>query len=115
MNILITGANGMLGEECVKILSKVHTIAACDLQDSLEYDGSGVYQKLDIVDQKIVKNIVDHIQPELIINCAAYTDVDGSEINRQTAWSINAGGVRNLLSAMPGSGCKLIHISSDYV
>jgi len=115
MNILITGANGMLGEECVRKLSKSHTITACDLQDGLEYNGSAVYQKLDIIDQKVVKDIVENVQPELIINCAAYTDVDGSEINRETAWNINAGGVRNLLSAMAGINCMLIHISTDYV
>ena len=115
MNILITGANGMLGEECVRKLSKSHIITACDLQDCLEYNCSAVYHKLDIVDQAAVKEIFERIQPELIINCAAYTDVDGSEINRETAWNVNAGGVRNLLTAMAGTGSKLIHISTDYV
>jgi len=115
MNILITGANGMLGEECVRRLSNIHRITTCDLQEKLEYDGSAVYQKLDIVDQAAVKEIIERIQPELIINCAAYTDVDGSEINRETAWNVNTGGVRNLLTAMAGKESKLIYISTDYV
>lgn len=115
MNILITGANGMLGEECVKMLSGAHVVTACDLQDSLEYESAVAYRKLDVTDQQAVKTIIAQNHPEIIINCAAYTDVDGSEINRETAWNVNTGGVGNLLAAMPESGCKLIQISTDYV
>ncbi len=115
MNILITGANGMLGEECVKMLSATHQITACDLHETLQYDGHLDYQPLNIINQQDVYRAIKKVHPEWVINCAADTDVDGSEKDRKTAWGVNAGGVQNLVTEMSRSGARLIQISTDYV
>ncbi len=115
MTILITGANGMLGEECVKLLSRQHNIIATDQQDGLTYKSDVTYQILDITDRQAIARITEKYQPETVINCAAFTDVDGSEIQRESAWKVNAGGVENLIAVLQNTPCRLIHISTDYV
>ncbi|MCD6204222.1 MAG: dTDP-4-dehydrorhamnose reductase [Candidatus Marinimicrobia bacterium] len=115
MNVLIIGVNGMFGEECTRLLSRKHSISGCDLQEKLEYDADVNYCSIDITDQKALLATIANINPEIVINCAAYTDVDGSEINRELAWKVNVGGVGNILKALSGSQTKLIHISTDYV
>lgn len=115
MTLLITGANGMLGEECVKLLSRQHNIIATDQQDGLTYKSDVAYQILDITDRQAIARITEKYQPETVINCAAFTDVDGSEIQRESAWRVNAGGVENLIAVLHNTPCRLIHISTDYV
>lgn len=115
MVILITGANGMLGEECVRLLSGTHDIVACDVHDTLQYSDSIVYEKLNIVNEQRVFEIIKQRKPQIVVNCAAYTDVDGAERDRKTAWDVNAGGVQHIVSALSKNGGKLIHISTDYV
>ena len=115
MHIMITGANGMLGEECVRNLSEKHEVFACDLHDTLQYDGSVDYAPLNVMDSQEVYRIIKEVQPELVVNCAAYTNVDGSERDHKTAWAINAGGVRYLIDEMSKIGARLIQISTDYV
>lgn len=96
MKILITGANGQLGTELSKILPNA---ISTDFKD------------LDIVDSDAVRDFVRKNNVETIINCAAYTAVDDAEDNFLAARLINAIGPKNLAS----TGCKLIHISTDYV
>lgn len=96
MKILITGANGQLGTELSKILPNA---ISTDFRD------------LDIVDSDAVRDFVRKNNVETIINCAAYTAVDDAEDNFLAARLINAIGPKNLAS----TGCKLIHISTDYV
>ena len=96
MKILITGANGQLGTELSKILPNA---LLTDFKD------------LDITDSCAVNDFIKKNKVETIINCAAYTAVDDAEDNFLQARQINAFGPRNLAS----TGCKLIHISTDYV
>lgn len=105
----------MLGEECVKLLSRQHDIIATDQQDGLTYKSAVMYQILDITDRQAIARITEKYQPETVINCAAFTDVDGSEIQRESAWKVNAGGVENLIAVLCDTPCRLIHISTDYV
>lgn len=105
----------MLGEECVKLLSRQHDIIATDQQDGLTYKSAVMYQILDITDRQAIARITEKYQPETVINCAAFTDVDGSEIQRESAWKVNAGGVENLIAVLRDTPCRLIHISTDYV
>ncbi|MEQ8198600.1 MAG: dTDP-4-dehydrorhamnose reductase, partial [Clostridiaceae bacterium] len=71
--------------------------------------------ELDISDFIAVKKYFSEVKPDLVINCAAYTNVDGCESNEDTAFRINALGPRNLALASEEIGAKLIHVSTDYV
>lgn len=101
MNILITGANGQLGNE-MRVLSAEHPQHTYFFTDIAE---------LDITSRDAVKAFVTENNIEIIVNCAAYTNVDKAEIDEDIAHKINASAVENLGL----SGAKVIHISTDYV
>jgi len=101
MNILITGANGQLGNE-MRILSASYPKYTYFFTDIAE---------LDITDKAAVSAFVEANAIELIVNCAAYTNVDKAEEDEATAMKINADAVAILGS----QGVKVIHVSTDYV
>ncbi|MDY6904285.1 MAG: dTDP-4-dehydrorhamnose reductase [Thermodesulfobacteriota bacterium] len=103
MNILVCGANGQLGSDCVAVLSDSHAITGVDIDE------------LDIADAKAVQTTVQDARPDYIINCAAYTNVDGCETDRETAFAVNADGARHLAMAAVATGARMIHVSTDYV
>lgn len=72
-------------------------------------------QELDISDRKQVFATFEETKPDVIINCAAYTDVDGSETNVEQCYAVNAAGVENLALAAKRIDCGFITISTDYV
>jgi len=116
MNILITGANGQLGSELAKVLSiKKSEIGSI----SKTYNDATVIcadvDNLDIADCSQVFNFVNKSKADVIINCAAYTNVDACETNKEAAFKVNALGPRNLAMAAEKAGAKLVHISTDYV
>ena len=116
MKILITGAHGQLGHELLKILkSGVYDLGKMPE----EYTDCEIYavdiEDLDITDKNAVMEYITENQPNLVINCAAMTDVDGCETNEDAAFRINAEGPKNLAEACASSGCRLIHVSTDYV
>ncbi|RKY56113.1 MAG: dTDP-4-dehydrorhamnose reductase [Candidatus Neomarinimicrobiota bacterium] len=115
MNILITGANGMLGEKCVELLSHSHSVIASDLGEKLLCSSSVPYRMIDITDEEAIISCIRELKPDVVLNCAAYTDVDGAEKFKDLAWNVNVEGVKNLVSAINPIGSHLIHISSDYV
>ena len=101
MNILITGANGQLGNE-MRVLSALHPKHRYFFTDIAE---------LDICDKEAVAAFVASNAIELIVNCAAYTNVDKAEEDEATAMKINA----DALTVLGSQGVKVIHISTDYV
>lgn len=101
MNILITGANGQLGNE-MRVLSAAHPKHIYFFTDIAE---------LDITDKAAVSTFVADNAIDLIVNCAAYTNVDKAEEDEATAMKINADAVAILGS----QGVKVIHVSTDYV
>ncbi|MBR6018394.1 MAG: dTDP-4-dehydrorhamnose reductase [Paludibacteraceae bacterium] len=101
MKILITGCNGQLGNE-MRVLSALHPRHTYFFTDVAE---------LDITDREAVTAFVHEHAIDLIVNCAAYTNVDRAEEDEPTAMRINADAVANLAAA----GTRLIHISTDYV
>ncbi len=103
MKILILGSKGMLGSECKNVLSKDHEVVAPDKND------------LDIVSWDMVIESLQNIAPEIIINCAGFTDVDACEKEDFLVRKINIEGPRNLAQGSARFDCRLIHISSDYV
>ena len=116
MKILITGANGQLGNEIRSIIeggkSEIGTIPK-------EYEGCEIVAtdvaELDITNTAEVLNFVKEQRPEVIFNCAAMTNVDGCETAFEVAFKINAIGVRNLGLAAESIGAKFVHVSTDYV
>ena len=104
MNILVTGANGQLGS-CIRDKAA---------GSSNKYIFTDVAE-LDITDRDAVKEMADENNIDLIINCAAYTNVEKAEDDAAFAEVLNAGAVRNLAEVMAERGGKLIHVSTDYV
>ena len=107
MNILITGANGQLGNE-MRVLSKQHPQHSYFFADIVEAED--VY-RLDITDKAAVGAFVADKTIDLIVNCAAYTNVDKAEEDEATAMKINA----DALGVLGSQGIKVIHVSTDYV
>ncbi len=103
MNILITGANGMLAKEVKEKFAEGNKLTLTDVAE------------LDITDENGVMNFVKNLKPELIINCAAYTAVDKAEDNAELVEKINAVGPTNLAKAAKSVDATLVHISTDYV
>ena len=114
--ILITGSKGQLGTEIQKQL-RLGRSEIGSIPESLKH-AEAVPIDLDTLDlSKLaeVKEYVQNVNPDLIINCAAFTNVDGCETNHDVAFQANALGPRNLAIAAEECGAKLIHVSTDYV
>ena len=104
MRVLVTGAGGMVGRAVSKY---------CRSQGDLVFTYD--HQGLDISDCDRVKETLLGDNPEVVINCAAWTDVDGCELNRERAFAVNASGPENLAAASREIDAGLITISTDYV
>ena len=104
MNILVTGANGQLGN-CMRNAAK-------DSQDNYIFTDVA---ELDITDAKAVADMVKDNDIKVIVNCAAYTNVDKAETDIVLAEKLNAVAVDNLAQAIKANDGTLIHISTDYV
>lgn len=109
--ILITGANGQLGLSMQKMLGN-----RIECNDKVICtDVIGDFERLDITDSEAVSAFVNERNVNVIINCAAYTNVDKAEDEPELAEKINAQAVGNLANAAKESNALLIHISTDYV
>lgn len=102
MRILLMGARGMLGTDMLRDWKSDEVIAA----DSGEAD---------IRDLQQVRNLIGNLRPEWIVLTAAYTDVDGSELNRELAFAVNATGAENVARVSSEYGARLFYVSTDYV
>lgn len=103
MKLLITGAGGQLGQDCVRLMRNRHDICAL------------TSKQLNITQAAAVRHTVQEVLPDVVINCAAYTAVDACETEQNCCMAVNAHGVANIADACEESGCRLIHISTDYV
>lgn len=112
MNILVTGANGQLGNE-MRILAKNSTNNYI-FTDVVTPEGVET-TILDITDLDAVKAMVKENAVDCIVNCAAYTNVDAAESNKELAELLNAKAPENLAIAMKESDGLLVHVSTDYV
>ena len=104
MKVLVTGAKGMLGQDLCPILED-------NGYDVIETD----IHNLDITNLENVTNIIDNETPEIIIHCAAYTNVDKAEEDLENARKINVLGTKNLAKICGEKDITLIYISTDYV
>lgn len=116
MNILITGCKGQLGTELVRNFERGYT--ELGMPDILKSENNVIaidVDELDITDLKAVKDFLGENVFDCVINCAAFTNVDGCETSFDAAFKVNAIGARNLAMACRDCGAKLIHVSTDYV
>ncbi|MEC9158800.1 MAG: SDR family oxidoreductase [Bacteroidota bacterium] len=116
--VLLTGANGLLGQKLVYALKKRPDInlLATAIGDNRLVDEMGYnYQSMDITDNKSTKETIELFSPDVIINCAAMTNVDACELNKVKCWDINVNGVDNLTKAAENIGAHFIHLSTDFV
>jgi len=90
MKILISGCDGQLGSDCEQVLRTNPDLA-------------------------VVKEMTVHVRPDVVVNCAAYTNVDACETDRSLAWKVNVQGPGNLASMVDKYGGRLMHVSTDYV
>lgn len=116
MKIMITGCNGQLGNELQSILKSLKSEIGDIPGEYKNAEVSAVdVDTLDITDYLSVKEFVLSENPDIIFNCAAMTNVDGCETMLETAYKVNAAGVRNLAMAAKLANAKFVHISTDYV
>ena len=101
--VLLIGADGMLGGELRERLEKIYDVTGTTLET------------LDITDREAVLAKAEEVKPYFIINCAAYTNVDGCEVNTDLAMSVNGTAVANIAEAAKAQDATFIHISTDYV
>jgi dTDP-4-dehydrorhamnose reductase len=119
MKILITGANGLLGQHLVKLLldETSHNIIATSKSEQrlLMQDSRLHYHSLDTTDGMAVNLLLEKLQPDTIIHCAALTQVDECELNPIKAWEINVTATRFIVDTAKKINAFLIFVSTDFV
>ncbi|MBT8379228.1 MAG: SDR family oxidoreductase [Ignavibacteria bacterium] len=116
IRILLTGANGMLGQRTAELYlarDKIELLAA-SIEDNSITKGID-YVSCDIANREQMKKIIYDFCPDFIINAAAFTNVDLSETSREDAWKTNVKAVEYLTEAARVIDAHLIHVSSDYI
>ena len=104
MKILVTGANGMLGQDLCPILEdEGYTVIETDINT------------LDITNSDMIKSVLNNEHPDIVIHCAAYTNVDKAEEDLETARLINSKGTENIAKFCAELDITLVYISTDYV
>ncbi len=104
MKILVTGANGMLGQDlCPMLEDEGYDVVETDINN------------LDITKIEEVENVLTENMPDFVIHCAAYTNVDKAEEDKDNAYKINADGTKNIALICKKLNITLIYLSTDYV
>ena len=103
MRVVILGGRGQLGRECEAVLASAHEVITADLPE------------VDITRPDSLVPLIEHVRPDAIVNCAAFTDVDRAEQERPLAHAVNADGARILAEVARARSAFLVHISTDYV
>ena len=104
MRLLVTGAGGMLGRDVARAAKLAHhEVVALDRQ------------ALDVADADAVERAIADARPDAVVNCAAWTDVDGAEEAEADALAINGAGAGNVAAAAAAVGASVVYVSSDYV
>lgn len=116
--ILITGANGLLGQALVRRMSRFpeYDVLATGRDDAPRYEGGSCgYAPLDVTDPEAIRDLFQDFAPNVVINCAAMTQVDRCEQDREACWAVNADAVESLAEACKTIGARLVQVSTDFV
>ena len=103
MKILVLGHKGMLGSDLMVRLAAAHDMTGIDIGD------------FDITKEDDCVRVIAEWLPDVVVNAAAYTNVDGCEADRERCFAVNAGGVKNIALACRGKGIRIVHFSTDYI
>src|SRR5215212_2688666 len=104
MRLLVTGGAGMLGQAVAAAATRLgHDVVALSRAE------------LDVTDADHVRRVVAAAAPRAVVNCAAWTDVDGSETAEAAATAVNGDGAGNVARAAAETGARIVHVSTDYV
>ncbi len=117
MKILITGANGLLGQKLVQLInSTTDNLLATGRGDNRNPANDRYsYRSMDIIDQASIDAAFDAFQPDVVIHTAAMTNVDECEQNKEVCWQMNVAAVEHLIKACKRTGAFLLHLSTDFI
>jgi dTDP-4-dehydrorhamnose reductase len=101
--VLILGARGMLGHDLMEVFAQEYDVTGLDIED------------LDITRQGATRKTIKELSPQVVINAAGYTDVDGCEKKINKAFAVNGQGTKNVAKGCWDNGSKLIYLSTDYI
>ncbi len=109
--ILLIGAKGMLGRDLLKILRSSN---GTDSLENFEVIGWDI-DEIDIRQEVSTISKIESLRPDIVIHLAAYTDVDGCEINPDEAFRVNAEGMKHVAMGAQACGARVVYLSTDYV
>jgi len=112
MKILITGGEGLVGNSLIEIGKGFNLVATYYAPPS---EKKCRFLQLDITDKNKVLDIIEKEKPNIVIHCAAMTDVDAAEENKDIAWKINVEGTKNIAEACERKRSKMVFLSTDYI
>ncbi|MCY7360028.1 MAG: SDR family oxidoreductase [Rudanella sp.] len=118
MRILITGANGLLGQKLVDLLAKdasVDLVATARGENRLPFSEGYTYRSMDITDRQQVLDVMGEVRPDAVIHGAAMTDVDKCEIDKDACWLQNVTAVEYIVEGCRQTGAFLCHVSTDFI
>ncbi len=113
MRVLVTGATGLLGSDICRVLGREHKVVGWARTERPL--GAMRATAVEIRDEGLVQQEMERSKPEVVIHCAAVSDVDLCERDEELAWAVNVTGVENVARAAEEAGARLIAISTDYV
>lgn len=118
MKVLITGANGLLGQKLVALMAQdksLEVIASARGNNRLPKIEGYTFITLDITNKADVLSAIAEHNPDVVVNTAAMTNVDQCELEKEAGWVANVDSVANLIEACEANNCFLIHLSTDFI
>lgn len=116
--ILVTGANGLLGQKLIEVLredASVHTVATARGSNRLPVKEGYSYYPMDITDGEEIRTVFENTRPDIVIHTAAMTNVDQCEAEKDACWKQNVTAVELLAKACGEHGSFLLHLSTDFI
>lgn len=119
MKIFITGANGLLGQKLLQIFNtrqpNFEIYALSKGPNKISYSGKFTYIDIDITNKENVEQLIIQYNPDFVINCAAITNVDRCQLQRNLSWSVNVEAVKNFTDICALTDTFLIQLSTDFI